>query len=74
MIPFLIILGIIGITIICCYIAKLRYDYKMSYVDEPIESGTYRNRFTKEVTSTWTKYKRTYKNGTITYIEKEFGQ
>jgi len=72
MIPFIIILGIIAITVITCYIAKLRYDYKMSYVDEPVESGVYRDRFSKHVTSTWTKYKRTYKNGTVTYIEKQF--
>lgn len=47
----------------------------IAYVDEPTnEQGTYVNTRTGVPTSTWQQYKRTYKNGTVTYIEKIFGE
>ena len=69
------IISILCLTALIAYVCKLRYDYKMSYVDEPTnEQGTYVNTRTGVPTSTWQQYKRTYKNGTVTYIEKIFGE
>lgn len=66
-----IIVSIICVTALLAYIAKLIYNIKMTYIDEPVEKGQYRNN-ANQVISLWVRYKRTYKNGTVTYIEKEF--
>jgi hypothetical protein len=58
-------------TVIILGIAYLFFQTNEVYVDEPVDSGYIINNQDKPV-GTWIRYKRTYKNGKITFHEIKY--
>lgn len=67
MIPTLIIC--ITIIILALIAKKLYTEITNVYVDEPVEQGDIFNDRTQNKVGEWVRYKRTHKNGKITYHE-----
>jgi hypothetical protein len=67
----IIITILICLTIIICYLGKLWFESKQIYVDEPVEQGNITDNWGDQI-GYWERYKRTYTNGKVTYIEKNY--
>ena len=64
-------LAIICITIIIIFFGYLWFKANEIYVDEPVAKGNIAN-YNENVVGSWVRYKRTYKNGKVTYHEVNY--
>jgi hypothetical protein len=62
---------IICTTITILFIIYLFAQANQIYVDEPVASGKVYNHQDK-ICGDWVRYKRTHKNGKVTYHEKKY--
>lgn len=65
------------VAIVCYYyyhkdkLAR-EYDYLNPYVDEIIETGSWKSVVTGRTNATYKVFKRTYKNGKVEFFERKY--
>lgn len=62
---------IICTTIFLCFLSYLIFKSKEIYVDEIVSKGPIVNSYRERV-GEYVRYKRTYKNGKVTFFEKNY--